>query len=78
MGLSGRSPPLRLYYVPHTKAEFLDVIGTKVLIVFLQLSHGTIREITSLPPYRCAAYRGRILGRVIGPKNLDSFPPALP
>jgi hypothetical protein len=34
--------------MPHTEAEFFEVIGTKVWIVFLQRSHGTIREITSL------------------------------
>ncbi len=51
----------------HTDAAYrgriLGVIGTKVLIVFLQRSHGAIREITSSPTILCAAYKGRILGR---------------
>ncbi len=77
MGLSGRSPLSHHTDVPHTEAEFLEVSGTKSLIVFLQSSHGTIREITSLPHHTDAAYRGRIL-RGNWNKSLDSFPPALP
>ncbi len=59
--------------MPHTEAEFLDVIGTKVFIVFLQRSHGTIREITSLPHHTDATYREPNSWTLFGTKVLIVF-----
>jgi hypothetical protein len=79
MGLSGRSPLSHHKDVPHTEAEFLDVIETKVSLDSFPpaLPWDYQGDHLSLYHHTDAAYRGRILRRNWD-KSLNSFPPALP
>ncbi len=64
--------------MPHTEAEFLDVIETKVSLDSFPPALPWDYQLDPLSPHHTdAAYRGRIRGRNWD-KSLDSFPPELP